>query len=91
MYAIRSYYAKFYGEDYVQHRYALTDLTGGTKTDSSYFRFYPHFKESGYYEVFTKYPYSVHQTAQYNISHNQGITTKYKNQRNFCNESYNFV
>lgn len=78
--------SKFRGEDYLQHYFSLTDLKGGDKTDSSYVRFYPDFKKSGYYEAFTKYPFSSHLTAQYNVKHAQGITTKYVSQRTFCNE-----
>ena len=78
--------SKFYGEDYLQHYFSLTDLKGGDKSDDSYFRFYPNFKKSGYYEAFTKYPFSSHLTAKYNIKHAQGITTKFVSQRVFCNE-----
>lgn len=78
--------SKFYGEDYLQHYFALTDLKGGNKTDSSFVRFYPNFKKSGYYEAFVKYPFSSHLTAQYNVKHVQGVTTNYVSQRVFCGE-----
>ena len=78
--------SKFYREDYMQHYFSLTDLKGGIKVDSSYFRFYPKFNRSGYYEAFTRYPFSSHLTAQYNVKHADGISTKYMSQRVFCNE-----
>lgn len=77
---------KFYGKDYQQHSYTLTSLKGGNKEDDSYFRFYPKFKKSGYYEAFTFYPFASHLTARYNVKHAGGITTKYVSQRVFCNE-----
>lgn len=77
---------QFYGTDYRQHYFSLTDLQKGGHSDSSYVRFYPHFTKSGYYEVFTKYPFASHLTAQYNINHAGGITTKYVSQRVFCGE-----
>ncbi|AWW29605.1 glycoside hydrolase family 2 [Echinicola strongylocentroti] len=76
----------FYQEDYVQHYFSLTDLNNGNVQDSSYVRFYPEFKKSGYYEVFTIFPFSSHLTAQYNIQHADGITTKYQSQRVVCGE-----
>jgi beta-galactosidase len=75
-----------YGEDYVQHNFTLTNLDNGNKDDDSYFRFYPKFEKSGYYEAFTRYPFSSHLTAQYNVSHADGVATKYISQRVFCNE-----
>lgn len=78
--------SEFYGEDYRQHYFSLTDLNSGNTTDDSYFRFYPNFKKSGYYEAFVKYPFSSHLTAQCNVKHAQGITTQYVSQRVFCNE-----
>ncbi|MEN0047472.1 MAG: glycoside hydrolase family 2 TIM barrel-domain containing protein [Bacteroidota bacterium] len=78
--------SKFYQEDYLQHNFTLTNLNNANKTDSSYFRFYPNFKKSGHYEVFTRYPFASHLTAQYNIKHAQGIATKFVSQRVFCNE-----
>lgn len=78
--------SKFYRADYVQHNFTLTNLKGGDKTDSSYFRFYPNFKKSGYYEAFTRYPFASHLTAQYKVKHAQGISTKFVSQRVFCNE-----
>ncbi|WP_068473290.1 glycoside hydrolase family 2 [Saccharicrinis aurantiacus] len=77
---------KFYGIDYEKHSYSLTDLKGGNKTDDSYIRFYPNFKKSAYYEVFTIYPFSSHLTAKYNVKHAQGITTQFVSQRTRCNE-----
>ncbi|AWB67602.1 glycoside hydrolase family 2 [Saccharobesus litoralis] len=76
----------FYGSNYVQHYFTLTNLKGGNKSDDSYFRFLPKFKKSGYYEAFTRYPFASHLTAQYNIKHADGISTKYVSQRVFCNE-----
>ncbi|UII75356.1 hypothetical protein LV716_13980 [Flagellimonas sp. HMM57] len=76
----------FYGKDYVMHNFTNTDLGGGNKADTSYVRFYPKFKKSGFYEVFSRYPFASNMTAQYNIKHVTGITTKYFNQRVFCNE-----
>lgn len=78
--------SKFYGDDYLQHNFTLTNLKGANKTDSSYFRFYPDFKKSGYYEAFTRYPFASHLTAKYNVKHAKGIATKYVSQRVFCNE-----
>ncbi|WP_460540407.1 glycoside hydrolase family 2 TIM barrel-domain containing protein [Echinicola sediminis] len=78
--------SRFYREDYVQHYFSLTDLDNGNVQDSSYVRFYPELKKSGYYEVFTIYPFSSHLTAQYNIHHADGITTKYQSQRVVCGE-----
>ncbi|WP_187328697.1 glycoside hydrolase family 2 TIM barrel-domain containing protein [Echinicola rosea] len=78
--------SRFYGEDYAQHYFSLTDLDAGNVQDSSYVRFYPEFKKSGYYEVFTIFPFSSHLTAQYNIQHADGITTKYQSQRVVCGE-----
>lgn len=78
--------SRFYREDYVQHNFTLTDLKTAHKVDSSYFRFYPDFLKSGYYEAFTRYPFASHLTVQYNVKHAQGITTKYVSQRTFCNE-----
>ena len=78
--------SKFHGKDYLQHYFALTDLKGGDKNDSSYVRFYPDFKKAGYFEVFTKFPFSSHLTAQYNVKHAQGVATKYVSQRTYCNE-----
>ncbi|RED95962.1 glycoside hydrolase family 2 TIM barrel-domain containing protein [Marinoscillum furvescens] len=78
--------SKFHGKDYRVHYFSVTDLKGGNKADSSYVRFFPNFKKSGYYEVFTKYPFSSHLTAQYNIRHADGITTKYQSQRVVCGE-----
>ncbi|MBK1875940.1 glycoside hydrolase family 2 TIM barrel-domain containing protein [Pelagicoccus mobilis] len=78
--------SRFYGKDYVQHNFTLTSLKGGDKDDDSYFRFLPQFEESGYYEVFTYYPFSSHLTTQYNVKHADGVTTKYVSQRVFCNE-----
>ncbi|WP_066631861.1 glycoside hydrolase family 2 [Labilibacter marinus] len=78
--------SKFYKEDYQLHYFSLTDLNGDDKSDSSYFRFYPKFKKSGYYEAFTYYPFSSHLTAQYNIKHADGVSTKFVSQRVFCNE-----
>lgn len=78
--------SKFYGEDYLQHYFALTDLGEGNKIDSSYVRYFPDFIQSGYYEVFTKYPFSSHLTAKYNIKHAKGISSKFVSQRVFCNE-----
>ncbi|MBX2871064.1 MAG: beta galactosidase jelly roll domain-containing protein, partial [Saprospiraceae bacterium] len=78
--------SKFYREDYVQHNFTLTDLKETNKVDSSYFRFYPNFKQSGYYEAFTRYPFASHLTVQYNVKHAEGVTTKYVSQRTFCNE-----
>ena len=78
--------SKFHGKDYLQHYFALTDLNGGDKNDSSYVRFYPNFKKAGYFEVFTKFPFSSHLTAQYNVKHAQGVATKYVSQRTYCNE-----
>ncbi|WP_299555905.1 glycoside hydrolase family 2 TIM barrel-domain containing protein [Seonamhaeicola sp.] len=79
-------FSKLYGEDYLQHNFTLTELKGGNKTDSSYVRFYPNFKNSGYYEVFTIFPFASHLTTQYNVKHAEGITTKYVSQRTYCNE-----
>ncbi|TKD57921.1 glycoside hydrolase family 2 TIM barrel-domain containing protein [Flavobacterium sp. ASW18X] len=76
----------FYGENYLQHNYALTEINGGNKTDSSYVRYYPKFKKSGYYEVFTQFPFSSHLTTQYSIKHAKGATTKYISQRTYCGE-----
>jgi len=78
--------SKFYKEDYQQHNFTLTNLKGADKSDSSYFRFYPQFKKSGYYEAFTRYPFSSHLTSQYNVKHAQGVTTRFVSQRVFCNE-----
>ena len=78
--------SRFYGADYLQHNFTLTDLDGENKADDSYFRFYPNFKKSAYYEAFTRFPFASHLTAQYKIKHAQGITTKYVSQRVFCNE-----
>ncbi|AUP79714.1 glycoside hydrolase family 2 TIM barrel-domain containing protein [Flavivirga eckloniae] len=75
-----------YGKDYLEHTFTNTDLDGGNKADSSYVRYYPNFKKSGYYEAFTRFPFASHMTPQYNIKHAQGITTKYLNHRVFCNE-----
>lgn len=79
-------FSKFHGKDYLQHNFTLTELKGGNKADSSYARFYPNFKTSGYYEAFTKFPFSSHLTAQYNVRHAGGTTTKYVSQRTYCNE-----
>ncbi|MGC6430544.1 MAG: glycoside hydrolase family 2 TIM barrel-domain containing protein [Jejuia sp.] len=79
-------FSNFHGEDYVQHFFPANNLVDGKKTDDAYFRFYPNFKASGYYEVFTTYPFSTHMTAEYNIKHEGGITSKYVSQRVFCNE-----
>ncbi|WP_282147806.1 glycoside hydrolase family 2 TIM barrel-domain containing protein [Algibacter lectus] len=76
----------FYKTDYAQHNFSITNLKGGQKDDDSYFRFYPNLEASGYYEAFTKFPFASHLTAQYNIKHAQGTTTKYISQRTFCNE-----
>nr|WP_320118888.1 glycoside hydrolase family 2 TIM barrel-domain containing protein [uncultured Marinifilum sp.] len=76
----------FHGQDYLQHYFALTDLGGGNKLDSSYVRYFPDFTQSGYYEVFTKYPFSSHLTAKYNIKHAKGISSKFVSQRVFCGE-----
>lgn len=78
--------SKFYKTDYLQHNFSITDLKGGKKNDDSYFRFYPKFKTSGYYEAFTRFPFASHLTTQYNIKHAKGVTTKYVSQRTFCNE-----
>ncbi|GHC67540.1 glycoside hydrolase family 2 TIM barrel-domain containing protein [Roseibacillus persicicus] len=78
--------SKFYGEDYQQHSFTLTSLKGGNKEDDSYFRFYPKFEKSGYYEAFNFYPFASHLTTQYNVKHAGGITTQYLSQRVFCNE-----
>jgi len=37
---------KFYGKDYLEHHFTLTDLKDANKTDSSYVRFYPNFKKN---------------------------------------------
>ncbi|TXG36099.1 glycoside hydrolase family 2 TIM barrel-domain containing protein [Seonamhaeicola maritimus] len=79
-------FTSFYGDDYLQHNFSITDLKGGNKADSSYVRFHPNFKKSGYYEVFTIFPFASHLTAQYNVKHTEGITTKYVSQRTYCNE-----
>lgn len=78
--------SRFYGEDYVQHNFTLTDLKDANTTDSSYFRFYPNVQQSAYYEAFTRYPFASHLTARYQIKHAKGMTTKYVSQRTFCNE-----
>ncbi|MEX0320878.1 MAG: glycoside hydrolase family 2 TIM barrel-domain containing protein [Puniceicoccaceae bacterium] len=78
--------SRFYGADYQQHNFTLTDLKRADRTDDSYFRFLPEFKKSGYYEAFTWYPFASHLTAQYNIKHADGVTTKYVSQRTVCNE-----
>lgn len=78
--------SRFYREDYQLHNYSLTNLEGANQADDSYFRFYPKFKKSGYYEAFTRYPFASHMTVRYHIKHAQGITTKYVSQRVFCNE-----
>ncbi len=79
-------FSKFYGEDYLKHNFPENNLVEGKKKDDAYFRFKPDFKTSGYYEAFTKYPFESHLTAQYNVKHADGITTKYVSQRVFCNE-----
>ncbi len=79
-------FTSFYGDNYLKHSFSITDLKGGNKADSSYVRFYPNFKSSGYYEVFTIFPFASHLTAQYNVKHARGITTKYISQRTYCNE-----
>ncbi len=79
-------FSKFYGEDYLKHNFPENNLVEGNKKDDAYFRFKPDFKTSGYYEAFTKYPFESHLTAQYNVKHADGITTKYVSQRVFCNE-----
>lgn len=76
----------FVGDDYLQRWFTLTDLNNKDKTDTSYVRFYPNFNKSGYYEVFTKYPYVSHMTTKFNVNHAQGVTTKYLNQRLFSGE-----
>ncbi|APZ45553.1 hypothetical protein BW723_04250 [Polaribacter reichenbachii] len=73
--------SKFYKENYIQHNFP-----NNPKNDDSYVRFYPNFTNSGYYEAFTKFPFASHLTAQYNIKHKNGITTKYISQRTFCGE-----
>ncbi|MDU0353941.1 glycoside hydrolase family 2 TIM barrel-domain containing protein [Paraglaciecola aquimarina] len=77
---------QIYGDDYVQHNFTLTDLNNANKEDDSYFRFYPKFQKSGYYEAFTRYPFASHLTAQYKIKHADGLAAKYVSQRVFCNE-----
>ncbi len=79
-------FSKFYGEDYVKHNFPENNFLEGKKKDDAYFRFKPDFKTSGYYEAFTKYPFASHLTAQYNVKHADGTTTKYVSQRVFCNE-----
>lgn len=76
----------FYGKDYLQHNYTLTEINGANKADSSYVRYRPKFKKSGYYEAFTQFPFSSHLTTQYTIKHAEGVTTKYISQRTFCGE-----
>ncbi|WP_347840284.1 glycoside hydrolase family 2 TIM barrel-domain containing protein [uncultured Draconibacterium sp.] len=78
--------SKFHGENYLQHYFSITDLENADRNDDSNVRFYPNFKKTGYYEVFTKYPFISHMTAQYNVKHAKGISTKYFNQRVFCGE-----
>ncbi|WP_338399540.1 glycoside hydrolase family 2 TIM barrel-domain containing protein [Persicobacter psychrovividus] len=77
---------KFYGQDYLQHYFSNTDLESKSKSDSSFVRYYPKLEKSGYFEVFTIFPFSSHMTAQYNIKHAKGTTTKYLSQRVFCGE-----
>ncbi len=80
-----SKYAKlnssFQGSDYLKRYYSNTDLGNANPSDSSCVRYYPDFKNSGYYEVFVKYPYVSHLTTRYNINNANGISTKYLNQR----------
>lgn len=75
-----------YREDYLQHTFTLTNLKAANKDDDSYFRFYPQFEQSGYFEAFTIYPFSSHLTAKYNVKHAEGITSKFVSQRTVCNE-----
>ncbi len=77
---------RLYGKDYLKHSFTNTDLEGGNKNDTSYVKYYPNFKKSGYYQAFTRFPFASHMTPQYNIKHANGITTKYLNHRIFCNE-----
>lgn len=79
-------FTHFYGKDYLQHNFSETSFINGERLDSSYVRFYPKFKKSGYYEAFTRHPFSSHLTAQLNVNHAKGTTTKYVSQRVFCNE-----
>ncbi|WP_298533431.1 glycoside hydrolase family 2 TIM barrel-domain containing protein [uncultured Algibacter sp.] len=79
-------YSKFHGEDYIKHNFPAHNLVEGKKKDDAYVRFYPNFNNSGYFEAFAKFPFESHLTAQYNIKHADGITTKYVSQRVFCNE-----
>ncbi len=81
-------FSKFYKEDYFKHHFPNKNLENGVKKDNSYFRFLPKFKSSGFYEVFTMFPFASHTTTQYNIKHANGITTTYKNHRTFCGEWY---
>lgn len=81
-------FSKFYKEDYLKHSFPNKNLENNVKKDSAYFRFLPKFKKSGYYEVFTMFPFASHTTTQYNIKNANGITTTYKNHRTFCGEWY---
>ena len=67
--------SKFYGKDYLHHNFTLTNLVGGNKNDTSYVRYCPGYKRTGYYEVFTRFPFASHLTAQYNINHANVITS----------------
>ncbi len=77
---------RFYGKDYLKHLFTLTNLNNENKADSAFFRFKPKLKKSAYYEVFIRYPFASHLTAQCNVKHRNGISTKYVSQRVFCGE-----
>lgn len=71
--------SKFYGKNYLARWFKEGAYDG-------YVRFHPEFKTSGQYEVFVRYPFTSHMTAEINIVHNGGKTSVYRNQRIYNGE-----
>ena len=69
----------FYKNDYLQHNF-------NNGEDSASVKYFPNLKESGYYEAFVMFPFESHLTAQANVFHAEGKTTKFFIQRSYCGE-----